>query len=267
MSREQNVQLLEELREHQAEIEGAFGGALEWNVGQNQRATRVACDLDTGGYEEVEALGDVADELLDGFLRFEKSLQPFVDRLQPERTQASGWQPRDRPWSEEEYLAMVQKDSPENATPAAAILSWAHADPRVSVQGGWGAENAGIRVRTQRPDDSTSEHSFINLFANSADNASAEVQFSSMARREPFVDRAKRIELLNQLSALSTSTWAEDDVDMRVPFRLRDLRDPAQLGAFLNIWNAYLDAFHSVEPQSNERDGSEDDADVVPDPE
>jgi hypothetical protein len=263
VSREQNVQLLEELREHQAEIEGAFGGALEWNVGQNQRATRVACDLDTGGYEEVDALGDVADELLDDFLRFEKSLQPFVDRLQPEPTQASGWQPRDRPWSEDEYLAMVQKDSPENAAAASAILSWAHADPRVNVQGGWGAENAGIRIRTQRPGDSTSEQSFINLFANSADNASAEVQFASMARREPLVDRAKGIELLNQLSALSTSTWAEDDVDMRVPFRLRDLRDPAQLDAFLNIWNAYLDAFHSVVFQSNDGDGPTDDIEMA----
>jgi hypothetical protein len=68
-----------------------------------------------------------------------------------------------------------------------------------------------------------------------------------MARREPFSDRGVRVQLLNQLSAISTSTWDEDDVDMRVPFRLRDLRDPQHLETFLRIWSGYLDAFHSAD--------------------
>jgi hypothetical protein len=260
-SREENVQVLEELREHQGEIEEAFGGALEWDIVQNRRATRVECDLDTGGYEDVDALGDVADELLDGFARFEKAVQPYIEPVRTGRVRGPGWQRRDKPWTEEEYLAMVRHDSAENATAAAAILSWAHSDPRVTVQGGWGSENAGIRIRTERPGDPTSGHSFINLFANSADNASAEVQFASMARREPFVDRAKRIELLNELSALSTSTWGEADVDMRVPFRLRDLRDPQHLDAFLNIWNVYLDSFHSVDYGPDNHGALEEDLD------
>jgi hypothetical protein len=115
------------------------------------------------------------------------------------------------------------------------------------VEGGWGAQNAGVQLRTSRPGDKASEHSFLNLYANSADNASAEVQFASMARREPFVARAKRVELLSELSAIATSTWSEDDVNMRVPFRLRDLRDPQHLEVFLDIWRRYLDEFHSAE--------------------
>lgn len=68
-----------------------------------------------------------------------------------------------------------------------------------------------------------------------------------MMRREPFVDRARRLGLLNELSALSTSTWVDDDANMRVPFRLRDLRDPSRLQLFLDIWRRYLDEFHSYE--------------------
>jgi len=34
---------------------------------------------------------------------------------------------------------------------------------------------------------------------------------------------------------------------MRVPFRLRDLRDPQHLEIFLDIWRRYLDEFHSPE--------------------
>jgi hypothetical protein len=105
----------------------------------------------------------------------------------------------------------------------------------------------GIRLRTARTGEPSSEHSFINLWANNADNASAEVQFASMMRREPFVDRSRRLELLNELSALSTSTWVDDDANMRVPFRLRDLRDPSRLQLFLDIWRRYLDEFHSYE--------------------
>lgn len=246
-SRERNLQLLEELREHQTEIESAFGGALEWIVNPDQRVMRVACDLDTGGYVDSESLADIADELLAGFARFEAALQPLIDQMLPERQARSGWQPKQEPWTEEEYLAAVGALAPENAAPARAILGWAHSDPRITVEGGWGPQNAGIRLRTARPEDPPSEHSFINLFANSADNASAEVQFASMARREPFSDRAKREQVLNELSAISTSTWGEDDVNMRVPFRLRDLRDPQHLETFLSIWGRYLDEFHSID--------------------
>lgn len=246
-SREENQQLLEELREHQAEIESVFGGALRWVVKPDQRARRVACDLDTGGYVDAESLADIADELLDGFTRFESALQPFIDKMLPERPSHSGWQSKEQPWTEDEYLAAVRALAPDNAGPAGAILQWAHGDPRITVEGGWGPQNAGIRLRTARPGDPTSEHSFINLYANSADNASAEVQFASMARREPFSDRAKRVELLNELSAISTSTWDEDDINMRVPFRLRDLRDPQHLERFLGIWRRYVDEFHSVD--------------------
>ena len=246
-SREENLQLLEELREHQAEIESVFGGALRWVVKPDQRARRVACDLDTGGYVDAESLADIADELLDGFTRFELALQPFIDQMLPERPSRSGWQPKNEPWTEDEFLAAVRELAPDNAGPAGAILTWAHSDPRITVEGGWGPQNAGIRVRTARTGDPTSEHSFINLYANSADNASAEVQFASMARREPFSDRGKRVQLLNELSAISTSTWDEDDINMRVPFRLRDLRDPQHLERFLGIWRSYVDEFHSID--------------------
>jgi len=205
-SRDNNLRILEELREHQPEIEAAFGGALEWDVKPGRRAMRVACEFETGGYIDTQSLADIADELLDGFSRFEGALQPFIDAMAPEQSPGSGWQARDRCWTEEEYIAAVQATSPENTAPARAILQWAHHDPRVTVEGGWGAQFAGVRLRTSRPDDKASEHSFINLYANSADNASAEVQFASMARREPFVGRAQRVELLSELSAIATST-------------------------------------------------------------
>ncbi|HEV2034079.1 MAG TPA: DUF4268 domain-containing protein [Candidatus Dormibacteraeota bacterium] len=256
-SREQNIQFLEELREHQTEIESVFGGALEWVVKPDQRAMRVACDLDTDGYVDVESLADIADELLDGFTRFESALQPFIDPMLPERPFRSGWQPKSEPWTEEEFLAAVQALASDNAGPAGAILTWAHSDPRVTVEGGWGPQNAGIRVRTARHGDPTSEHSFLNLYANSADNASAEVQFASMARREPFSERGKRVQLLNELSAISTSTWDEDDINKRVAFRLRDLRDPQHLERFIGIWRSYVDEFHSVDYTEGDAESAE----------
>ncbi|HCF99016.1 MAG TPA: hypothetical protein DEV93_00565 [Chloroflexi bacterium] len=246
-SREQNLQLFEELREHQAEIESAFGGALEWIASPDKRGMRISFNLDSGGYLDTDVLGDTADELLDAFVRFEAAVQPFIDQIPPEYHVGLGWQPRAEPWTEGEYLNAVSSLAPENAAPAQAILNWAHSDSRITVQGGWGAQNAGIRLRTSRPGDPASEHSFINLYANSADNASAEVQFASIARREPFTDRARRIQLLNELSSISTSTWVEDDVDMRVPFRVRDLRDPHHLETFLGIWHVYIDEFHSID--------------------
>ena len=246
-ARDANRQIFEGLREHQTEIESAFGGVLEWIVKPDQRAMQVACELETGGYIDGDPLSDLAEELFEAISRFEAALQPFIDDLTPERAAGSGWQPRDRPWTEEEYLSAVRALAPENAGSAAAILAWAHNDHRVAVQGGWGAQNAGIRIRTTRPNDPGSEHSFINLYANSADNASAEVQFASMARRDPFVDPGNRLQLLNELSAISTSTWVEGDINMRVPFRLRDLRDPDHLKTFLTIFSRYLDEFHSVE--------------------
>jgi hypothetical protein len=225
-SRETNCQFLEELREHQADIEAAFGAALQWIVRPEQRAVRVVSYLD-GGYADSETLSDPAEELFEGSIRFEAALQPFVDPMLPERRDRSGgWQPRDQPWTEDEFLAGVRDLAIQNAVPATAILRWAHSDSRVSIEGGWGPQNAGLRLRTARPDDPTSEHSFINLYANSADNASAEVQFASMAKREPFVDRRRRVELLNQLNSLSTSTSDEEVVNMRLQFRIRDLRDP-----------------------------------------
>jgi hypothetical protein len=246
-SRAQNLQLFEELREHQTEIESSFGSALQWVVKPDQRAMQVVSYLETAGYLDSDSLSETAEELLDGFGRFAAALQPFIDQMLPERPQMPGWQPRQEPWTEEEYLTAVRGVAPENAVAAESILRWAHADPRITVEGGWGRQNAGVRLRTARPADPTSEHSFLNLYVNSADNASAEVQFASMARREPFSDRGVRVQLLNQLSAISTSTWDEDDVDMRVPFRLRDLRDPQHLETFLRIWSGYLDAFHSAD--------------------
>lgn len=121
-----------------------------------------------------------------------------------------------------------------------------------------------MRLRTARSGDPASEHTFLNLWANSSDSASAEVQFASMMRREPFIDRAKRLELLNSLNALSTTTWTEPDVDMRVPFRLRDLRDGQRLQRFLDIWREYLNDFHSMDISDidPEEEGEEDRAPV-----
>jgi hypothetical protein len=221
---------------------------------------RIVYETESGGFVDGASLSEVADDLHESLLRFEAAMQPFIEEAAPERAEALGWQPRDEPWSEAEYLAAVAAACPDNEAAAQAILRWAHDDPRVSIAGGWGPQVAGIRLRTARSGDPPSEHSFINLWANNADNASAEVQFASMMRREPFVDRARRLELLNELSALSTTTWVEDDVNMRVPFRLRDVRDPSQLQLFLEIWRRYLDEFHSYDNSRADADEGEEDA-------
>ena len=244
-SRENNLRIFEELRNHQTEIEAAFGDALEWDVKPERRVALITREFETGGYVDSQSFTAIADALLDGFSRFEAALQPFIDVMAPERTAVPGRQVRDRPWTEEEYIAAIQATAPENVAPAQAILQWAHSDPRVTMEGGGGAQNAGIRLRTSRPDDKASAHSFLILYANTGDNVSAEVQFASMARREPFVARAKRVALLDELNAIATTPWGEDDVDMRVPFRLRDLRDSQHWEVFLNIWRRYLDTFHS----------------------
>jgi hypothetical protein len=110
---------------------------------------RIAYETESGGFVDGASLSEVADDLHDSFLRFEAALQPFIEEAAPERAEAMGWQPRDEPWSEAEYLAAVAAACPDNEAAAQAILRWAHEDPRVSIAGGWGPQVAGIRLRTR----------------------------------------------------------------------------------------------------------------------
>lgn len=203
-NRDTNLHILEALREHQAEIEGALDAPLEWVVKPDVRAMRIAYETESGGFVDGGSLSEVADDVHDSFLRLEAAIQPFIESAAPELTDALGWQPRNEPWTEAEYLAAAAASCPDNEAPAQAILRRAHEDPRVSIEGRWGPQTVGIRLRTARSGDPPSEHSFINLRANDADNASAEVQFTSM------MDRSRLAQLGNPTTVSSRARKESD---------------------------------------------------------
>ena len=80
-SDEQNLKLLNELKQHQDDIEKTFGEALEWQELPESRACRIR-KVVQGGYRSPEAEWLTIHELLvTAMINLDKALRPFVQGL------------------------------------------------------------------------------------------------------------------------------------------------------------------------------------------
>jgi hypothetical protein len=67
------------------EIEGAYGGSLEWNQVEGRRSLRVQDTFDAGGYQDEEDWDEIQAKAIDAMIRFEKALRPHMKGLKRSR--------------------------------------------------------------------------------------------------------------------------------------------------------------------------------------
>jgi len=84
----ENKRIFDLLREHQGEIEAAFGGGLSWQRLDDKGACRIAYILTAGGYKSDETKWpEIQDAMIDAMIRLDKALTPHLESL-PEETKA-----------------------------------------------------------------------------------------------------------------------------------------------------------------------------------
>jgi hypothetical protein len=75
--------ILDQLKGHKAEIEREFGGPLEWYQQEGVRLCRVIHEVKAGGYRDEEAKWpEIQDAIVDGMVRLEKALRPYLQAIQ-----------------------------------------------------------------------------------------------------------------------------------------------------------------------------------------
>jgi hypothetical protein len=80
-SDEQNLELFKQLEAHRSAIESAFGGELDWQELTNRRACRIRKVIE-GGYRSPQAdWPKIHEALVDSMIRLDKSIRPFVQKL------------------------------------------------------------------------------------------------------------------------------------------------------------------------------------------
>ena len=78
----ENKAISDALAASRVEIDGAFGGPLEWERLDNRRASRIRASVNTGGWKDDEATWPaIQDETIDAMVRLEHALRPRIDNL------------------------------------------------------------------------------------------------------------------------------------------------------------------------------------------
>jgi hypothetical protein len=80
-SGEENQAIFDALREHEDEIEAAYGGKLSWEPLEGKRGCRIAERLNVGGYRDEEKWEEVQGAMIDSMIRLERALRPFISKL------------------------------------------------------------------------------------------------------------------------------------------------------------------------------------------
>lgn len=77
-----NKRMFDELHSHKDEIETVFGKPLSWQRLDTKIASRIAYEVAAGGYKDEEASWQTIQiEMIDGMVRLEKALSPFIAKL------------------------------------------------------------------------------------------------------------------------------------------------------------------------------------------
>ena len=78
-----NEEIFDTLEESKADIENAFGEPLEWQRLEGRRACRISQQFALGGYRDnEEEWPEIQDAMIDGMIRLEAGLRPYIGQLQ-----------------------------------------------------------------------------------------------------------------------------------------------------------------------------------------
>lgn len=78
----ENGTILNALRTTEDAIVYNFGGPLKWEQDENSEARRIKHYVKIGGYRDEERWPEIQDAMITAMIRLEKSLRPYVSRLQ-----------------------------------------------------------------------------------------------------------------------------------------------------------------------------------------
>jgi hypothetical protein len=82
---EENKRIFDRLQEDKSKIELAFGSELSWQRLDDKRGCRIAFELTSGGYKSDESKWpEIQDSMIDAMIRFEKALNPHLEKLKAE---------------------------------------------------------------------------------------------------------------------------------------------------------------------------------------
>jgi hypothetical protein len=76
----ENKRIFEFLKSHSKEIETTFGGKLEWLA--LNRAFKIEKEFPDGGYAEEDKWPEIQDRMIDGMIKLDKALRPFIENLE-----------------------------------------------------------------------------------------------------------------------------------------------------------------------------------------
>lgn len=79
---ENNKRIFDELFSHKEEIENIFGEPLSWQRLDDKRASRIAYEMNNGGYNDDESTWEMIQRaMIDAMIRLERALSPFIAKL------------------------------------------------------------------------------------------------------------------------------------------------------------------------------------------
>jgi hypothetical protein len=78
---DENDLIFNSLYEHKDEIERSFGEGLSWEPLEAKRACRIAHRTETGGYRDESRWPEIQDAMVDGMVRLEQALRPYITQL------------------------------------------------------------------------------------------------------------------------------------------------------------------------------------------
>ena len=63
------------------QIEGNFGGDLEWYFVDGRRRQIIRRRIEIGGYKDEDSWDEIHESLVDAMIRLESSLRPHLERI------------------------------------------------------------------------------------------------------------------------------------------------------------------------------------------
>jgi hypothetical protein len=79
----ENQSIFDRLKAQKSQIEAAFGAPLEWYEPEGVRLRRIINEVGAGGYRDEESKWPtIQDAIIDGMVRLEQALRPFIQAIQ-----------------------------------------------------------------------------------------------------------------------------------------------------------------------------------------